>query len=276
VSEELPSPLLAVALLLVSAPFLVLALRAAARMLPRRPAPPFRWTPAEGLAIVATPFVAAVALQALFAGAAAPVAPDGTPDGASEGATVLLQLVANQLVLGSAAVLAIFIAARRAGGLAVLGLTVGAPLRAYLAVPLAFVPLFVCGTALATLWMHLSRALGWPVQQEVMQMILGLEEAELAVAVFLAVAVAPLVEELLFRGFLLSFLVQVCGRRAGFVLAALLFALLHGTAGLPMLIGLSLFLCWLQARTRSLWPSVAAHALNNAVSLGLVLTALAQ
>jgi membrane protease YdiL (CAAX protease family) len=263
-----------VALLLVSAPFLVLALRAAAHMLPRRPAPPFRWTPAEGLAIVAATFVAAVALEALLAGAAVP-APAGA-EVAPDGATVLVQLVANQLVLGSAAVLAIFIAARREGGLAMLGLTVGAPARAYLAVPLAFVPLFVFGTALAALWMHLSQALGWPVQQEVMQMILGLEEVELVVAVFLAVAVAPLVEELLFRGFLLSFLVQVSGGRAGFLLAALLFALLHGTAGLPMLIGLSLFLCWLQARTRSLWPSVAAHALNNATSLGLVLAAMAQ
>lgn len=259
------------ALLLFSAPFLLLALRRASRMLPRRDAAPFRWSALEGLVVVAAPFVTVVVLQALLGAPAEPgeEAPGGV------GAVVphgdVLQIAASQLVLGTAAVLALVLARRRAHGLEALGWNVPAPARAYAAVPLVYVPLYFFAAGLVMAWLHLSRALGWPERQEVMQMILDLRGGELVFAAVVAVLVAPLVEELVFRGFLLSFLVQVLGPATGFLLTALLFALLHGITGLPVLLAISLFLGWLQVRTRSLWPSYAAHVLNNGVTLGLAL-----
>lgn len=86
------------------------------------------------------------------------------------------------------------------------------------------------------------------------------------------VLVGPFIEELLFRGFLQTFLSQVMGERWALVLSAALFARLHGMAGLPSLFLLSVFLGWLQLRTRSLWAPTLAHALNNAVTLTLALT----
>jgi membrane protease YdiL (CAAX protease family) len=279
VSEaELPLLLAGVMLLVVSTPFLLLALAAATRMLPRRDAPPFRWSAAEGLAIVAAPFVTVMLLQALLATGAVPVGPQPVepvgpvdPVEPTSGALVLLTMVASQLVLGVAAVLAVVIARRRFYGPEALGFRVAAPPRAFLAILVVYVPLFVFARGLALVWLHVSRTMGWEEEQEILRLILDLRGGELAVAVLVAVVVGPFVEELVFRGFLLSFLVQTTGRTVGFLLTAVLFALPHGVAGFPILLALSLFLCWLQVRTRSIWPSYAAHALNNAVTLGLAL-----
>ena len=94
-------------------------------------------------------------------------------------------------------------------------------------------------------------------------------------AAVIAVAVGPLLEELLFRGFLQPVLAQVAGARGGLVLSSALFASLHGAAGLPMLFALSLFLGWLQLRTRNLAVPWSAHALHNGVSLALALAGVA-
>lgn len=85
----------------------------------------------------------------------------------------------------------------------------------------------------------------------------------------LVVCVAPLIEELLFRGVLLSGLM----RRMPVWPAILVSALIFGGAHLPdfkfawypipdlMLLGVAL--AWLRVKSRSLWPSVAMHATNN-------------
>jgi hypothetical protein len=120
-------------------------------------------------------------------------------------------------------------------------------------------------------WTHVCRAHGWEEQQEVVRLIVGLERRELLVAALVAALVGPFLEELLFRGFLQSFLEQVLGARAALVVTAALFAGLHGVAGLPVLFLLALFLGWLQQRTRSLWVPWSAHALFNGVSLTIAL-----
>jgi uncharacterized protein len=75
---------------------------------------------------------------------------------------------------------------------------------------------------------------------------------------------APLLEEMLFRGiFLRSFLPQY-GERRAILLSSLLFALLHLNLyqGITAFL-VGLFLGWLYARTRSLWPCVMGHAFYN-------------
>jgi membrane protease YdiL (CAAX protease family) len=89
--------------------------------------------------------------------------------------------------------------------------------------------------------------------------------------------VAPLCEELLFRGLLQRVLTQRAGLVTGVVGSGLAFGLLHlsDPASVPPLIGLGLGLALLRARTGSLWPAVVAHTLNNGLAMALVLSGLA-
>lgn len=85
--------------------------------------------------------------------------------------------------------------------------------------------------------------------------------------------VAPVYEELLFRGYVFKGLSRSAGPGVAIGVSALLFAAFHGDplhaiAVLPM----GLFLGWLRWRTGSLWPSMVAHGLNNAVWVGLAVT----
>lgn len=261
IPDELPSLAQALWLGLLGAPFLSAALRRSARVLPQRPAPDDRWPLREALAVGLAPFLLVGALALLG---------KGTAPAEGEG-NVLFALVGTQLVLGSAAGLAMLLAARRPSGLANLGFTGPPEGRAIGSLFLVYVPGFLCASALAIPWLHLSRARGWPESQEVSRMIQGLHGNELVLSTVLAVVLGPLIEELLFRGFLQSFLGQVVGERAGLLLTSAIFARLHGLAGLPVLFLLSLYLGWLRLRTRSLWLPCLAHGLNNAVSLGLAL-----
>lgn len=87
--------------------------------------------------------------------------------------------------------------------------------------------------------------------------------------VLLVVSLGPLVEELLFRGVLLSALVQRWGNVAAIGLSSLAFALAHlpgldwHVFALPDLLLLAVALAWLRLRSGSIWPSVVGHGANN-------------
>jgi len=257
VSESQTFPLPAAAAIFVGgAPFLALALRRASELLPARPAPEYRWKKSELLAVCLTPF-------AVFALLAALLPQQG----------VVASLLWNELVFGVTGGLAIALAVRRPAGLASLGLASAAPPRALLAMPIVYVPWFVCvAVGLGSAWVHLCRARQWEEQQAVMQMILGLRGGELVLAAFVAMLVGPFLEELLFRGFLQSALAPALGQRGALVTSSLLFAAMHGLPGLPVLFSLSLLLGWLQMRTRSLLVPWSAHAFHNGIQLLLALT----
>jgi membrane protease YdiL (CAAX protease family) len=78
----------------------------------------------------------------------------------------------------------------------------------------------------------------------------------------LALALAPaLAEELLFRGAVLDAL--GANRRAA-VVSALLFGAFHGSVfRMIPAAGLGLVLGWVRLRSRSLWPAIAFHLINN-------------
>jgi uncharacterized protein len=104
--------------------------------------------------------------------------------------------------------------------------------------------------------------------------------ALVAAAVFVCV-VAPICEELFFRGFIFGALrrwrITVSGRELGTWAAAivtgLFFGLVHaGSASAQYLVPLAFLgfvLCLLRWRTRSLYPCMALHAINNALALGV-------
>lgn len=90
---------------------------------------------------------------------------------------------------------------------------------------------------------------------------------ELALIFMALVVLAPLVEEILFRGFLFTAFRRTFGFWIGAVGVSLLFAIAHGQAnvGIDVFV-LSMFLCYLREKTDSLWPAVALHSLKNLVA----------
>lgn len=88
--------------------------------------------------------------------------------------------------------------------------------------------------------------------------------------VVLAVIIAPLTEELLFRGLILRGLLGRWRPWAAVVTSALLFALMHlNPAQMPVAFLLGLVLGWAYVRTRSLGLCMLGHAINNAAAYGV-------
>lgn len=87
-----------------------------------------------------------------------------------------------------------------------------------------------------------------------------------------AVVLAPVCEEIAFRGYVQSTLALRRGRAAAVLGAAFLFALLHVNPVLfPALVVLGAIFGWLTWRAGSVWPAVLAHAVNNGITSLLVL-----
>ncbi len=95
------------------------------------------------------------------------------------------------------------------------------------------------------------------------------------VLAIMAVSLAPLVEELLFRGTLLSALRPHCGVWFAVLLSASAFAAIHLPGlqwqwyAMPELILLGVALGWLRLHYQSLWPAVVAHGTHNALALSV-------
>ena len=81
-----------------------------------------------------------------------------------------------------------------------------------------------------------------------------------------AVIVAPISEELIFRGLILGKLKQY-GNVFASIIVSLLFALIHGNLpqSIPTFI-VSLFLCWVTLQSNSIIPAISIHMINNAVA----------
>ncbi len=84
------------------------------------------------------------------------------------------------------------------------------------------------------------------------------------ILLFLSLAVIPaFVEELLFRGLVLENLLP-CGKTVAIFGSAFLFGMMHQNAEqLLYATGAGLVFGWIYVRTRSIWPCVLAHFINN-------------
>jgi membrane protease YdiL (CAAX protease family) len=87
--------------------------------------------------------------------------------------------------------------------------------------------------------------------------------------------IVPIAEEILFRGFLQSWYVQLLGRFGGIVVASLLFASFHfsgsqGWNNVELLLSLFILSCYIgfiYERQQSIWAPIALHATFNAISI---------
>ena len=136
--------------------------------------------------------------------------------------------------------------------------------KAYLgAVLLGLAVLFLGG-----LLTHLLAG-GHQVQQDVEVMAGKVPVGLRVLLALLVVCVAPIVEELVFRGVLLSGLANRMRVGWAIVASAIIFGCVHlpdfkfEWYPVPALVLLGLVLAWLRVRTRSLWPSITLHATNN-------------
>src|SRR3981081_1025137 len=81
-----------------------------------------------------------------------------------------------------------------------------------------------------------------------------------------AVIVAPFCEEIFFRGFVFPGLHRSMDLGWAIVLSSLLFAIAHGDpASFPVLFIIGLALAFLRWRTKSIWPGILLHMLNNSL-----------
>lgn len=131
------------------------------------------------------------------------------------------------------------------------------------AIVLGFVALLLGGAITHLLAGH------HPVHQDVAVMAGKVSPDMRILLALLVVCVAPFVEELVFRGVLLSGLASRMRIGWAMLVSAIVFGCVHlpdfkfAWYPVPALILLGLVLAWLRVRTRSLWPSIMLHAANN-------------
>lgn len=156
------------------------------------------------------------------------------------------------------------VAMRRPNGLAALGVRAVTPgyrltfstVRYVTGLPM-FMGLALISGAILT-W------LGEPgAQQDVAVMIRdGLADSPWPILA-LAVVLVPLLEEVMFRGFLLEFVAGHFGKTAGVLVSSAAFALAHGTVAALPIFGLAIILSLVKLRTRSLGACWFVHGLHN-------------
>lgn len=89
------------------------------------------------------------------------------------------------------------------------------------------------------------------------------------------VFIAPICEELFFRGLVLGGLRRSMSNVPAVIISALVFALAHFDVGsFAVLLVIGLILGYLRCRSRSIWPCIALHMLNNGYSSLLIFLAL--
>lgn len=89
------------------------------------------------------------------------------------------------------------------------------------------------------------------------------------------VLMAPLAEEIFFRGFIFAGLLRPFGLAGAMVTSGFLFGAFHitgpETVGVILPFGLiGMLFAWIYYRTGSLWPSIATHLLFNLVSFAIL------
>jgi membrane protease YdiL (CAAX protease family) len=137
--------------------------------------------------------------------------------------------------------------------------------------------------ATAAVWEFALKKLGLPVdRQDLIGMFANADSPWLlAVMIALAVVIAPLNEELVFRAGIFRYLRTRIPRWAALLLPALTFAALHvnwqtwqGLASLAPLVVLAIVLAIAYERTGNIGTSIVAHACFNLNTIAVILSGL--
>ena len=94
------------------------------------------------------------------------------------------------------------------------------------------------------------------------------EPAQFAASFAVMAILAPLAEEVVFRGLLYGWIAGRWGTIAAWLVSSILFAAAHvEPAHAILVLPLGLWFGWLRRYTDSLWPSLVAHVVNNGVAI---------
>lgn len=106
---------------------------------------------------------------------------------------------------------------------------------------------------------------GFEISQRILPLF-GKDILSLSLAGILILIVDPVLEEILFRGFILKNLVNKTGVVLGSILAALIFAGLHSQSeSFGKIFILGLILNALVIKEKSIYPAIALHIFNNLI-----------
>jgi membrane protease YdiL (CAAX protease family) len=122
-------------------------------------------------------------------------------------------------------------------------------------------------------YQQLLESLGVKKVQDMVEMFQKTEDQNvLVLMVVMAVIVAPVCEEVVFRGYLYPVLKKFSGMWIGLLVSALIFSAAHGSfvALLPLFI-FGVVLAFLYEWTGSIWAPIAAHLLFNGATVGIQL-----
>lgn len=141
------------------------------------------------------------------------------------------------------------------------------PGQGWLWAGLMVVGLIVAFIALDAIWAELFH----PSKEKLLE-TLGTKESKslLVLSAALTCVVAPIAEEMLFRGYMFTALRNWHGTLPAALIVGLLFGGVHASsapaADLVPLAALGFGLCLIYRYTGSLYPGIAAHALNNSIA----------
>lgn len=108
-------------------------------------------------------------------------------------------------------------------------------------------------------------------QTQLFGSVRGASPAEFLLVLIAGAIVAPVVEEIYFRGFVFRAYLDQKGLRRAFVYSAGLFAIVHlNLAAFVPIFTMGLLLSLFYRRTESLIPGIVAHAVNNAAAFLLL------
>jgi membrane protease YdiL (CAAX protease family) len=92
--------------------------------------------------------------------------------------------------------------------------------------------------------------------------------AQFAASLAVMAILAPVAEEMVFRGLLYGWLAGRWGTGTAWIVSSILFAAAHvEPAHAILVLPLGLWFGWLRRRTDSLWPSLVAHMANNGLAV---------
>ncbi len=115
-------------------------------------------------------------------------------------------------------------------------------------------------------------ALGWLAPHETP--LKDFSPSDLKWLGWLSLAVAPIIEETVFRGYLQGTLISKFSTWQSVLITALVFTAMHGVyythwAALLYVFGVGILLSLVRNKTQSIWPGMLGHFINNLLALQL-------
>lgn len=184
-------------------------------------------------------------------------------DAAEDDVSFLLSVSA--LVLGTGALVALVVAYQLGPErLCAIGLRTGRTFSAPVAAIAAYVLCLPGIWSVGLVWVWFLGRLGvTDLEQPLALELAKIAPGERVQAVVIGVLVLPLIEEILFRGFLQGFIAERLGAVPGILATSVLFALLHGPQAFLPIFALSCLLGLVMWHTQRLHAAWIVHALHN-------------